>query len=181
MKQDNFAHKLLKWRGWTIVDSIDLPEKCVVCVAPHTSNWDFVVGMLVKSALKIKASFFMKKEWFRFPLGGMMRSLGGIPVERSRSTSMTDRIAAEFANRSHLIVALTPEGTRSYNPDWKKGFYYIAEKAGVPIVLAFIDYRQKKVGYERLFIPTNNIDSDLAEIKNYYRNIAAKYPEKFGI
>lgn len=179
--KENCAYKILKCFGWQLVENVELPAKCVVCVAPHTSNWDFVVGMLFKSALHIKASFFMKKEWFRFPLGGMMRKLGGIPVNRSKKTSMTDHIAQEYAQRSQLIVALTPEGTRSYNPDWKRGFYYIALKANVPIVLAFIDYRKKTAGYNTLFIPTGDVEADMQKIKDYYRNVSAKYPKKFGL
>lgn len=177
----NLAYKILQCRKWQIVTDVELPEKCVVCVAPHTSNWDFVVGMLVKSALHIRASFFMKKEWFRFPLGGMMRRLGGIPVQRDKKTSMTDRIAQEYAAREQLVVALTPEGTRSYNPDWKRGFYYIAQKAEVPIVLAFIDYKERRVGYDTIFYPTGDVERDMNEIKGYYRNVSAKYPRKFGV
>lgn len=177
----NLAYKILQWRGWHIVKEVQLPERCVVCIAPHTSNWDFIVGILFKSAMHIKASFFMKKEWFRFPLGGMMRKLGGIPVERSKKTSMTDRIAQEFSLRDHLIVALTPEGTRSLNANWKMGFYYIAQKADVPIVLAFIDYGKKCVGYDTILHPSGNIDADMARISDYYRHVNAKYPAKFTI
>ena len=177
----NMAYRILRWRKWELVQEVTLPEKCIICIAPHTSNWDFAVGVLFKSALRIKASFFMKKEWFRFPFGKMMRRLGGIPVERSKSTSMTDRIASEFNNREQLIVAVTPEGTRSYNTDWKKGFYYIALKANVPIVLAFIDFKFKRVGYERLFIPTGDVETDMVELKNYYKTFNAKYPDKFGV
>lgn len=179
--KENCAHKILSHFGWQLKTDIELPAKCVICVAPHTSNWDFVIGVLFKSALHIKASFFMKKEWFRFPFGKIMRKLGGIPVDRDRKTSMTDRIAQEYSQREQLAVALTPEGTRSYNPNWKHGFYHIAQKANVPIVLAFIDYKKKTAGYETVFIPTGNIDADIQKIKDYYRNVSAKYPEKFGL
>lgn len=178
---NNLAYNILRLFKWNINTPIQLPEKCIICVAPHTSNWDFVIGVLVKYALRVKASFFMKKEWFRFPLGHLMRKLGGIPVERSKKTSMTDRMAQEFKNRDHLIMAVTPEGTRSYNTEWKKGFYYIALKANVPIVLAYIDYKKKEVGYTKTFIPTNGVDEDIRTIKEFYKNVTAKYPTKFGI
>lgn len=173
------AKKLLSIFKWELDTSIELPKKCVVCIAPHTSNWDFIVGILFKYATNLQASFFMKKEWFRFPLSIIMKSLGGIPIDRSKKNNVTDIIAEEFNKRDSLIIGLTPEGTRSLNYEWKKGFYYIAQKANVPIVLAYIDFKKKKVGYNKLLIPTNYED-DIIMIKKYYSNINAKYPEKFG-
>ena len=173
------SKKLLSLFKWELDTSIELPKKCVVCIAPHTSNWDFIVGILFKYATNLQASFFMKKEWFRFPLSIIMKSLGGIPIDRSKKNNITDIIAEEFNKRDSLIIGLTPEGTRSLNYEWKKGFYYIAQKANVPIVLAYIDFKKKKVGYNKLLIPTNYED-DIIMIKKYYSNINAKYPEKFG-
>ena len=173
------SKKLLSLFKWELDTSIELPKKCVVCIAPHTSNWDFIVGILFKYATNLQASFFMKKEWFRFPLSIIMKLLGGIPIDRSKKNNVTDIIAEEFNKRDSLIIGLTPEGTRSLNYEWKKGFYYIAQKANVPIVLAYIDFKKKKVGYNKLLIPTNYED-DIIIIKKYYSNINAKYPEKFG-
>lgn len=173
------SKKLLSLCKWELDTSIELPKKCVVCIAPHTSNWDFIVGILFKYATNLQASFFMKKEWFRFPLSIIMKLLGGIPIDRSKKNNVTDIIAEEFNKRDSLIIGLTPEGTRSLNYEWKKGFYYIAQKANVPIVLAYIDFKKKKVGYNKLLIPTNYED-DIIMIKKYYSNINAKYPEKFG-
>ena len=173
------AKKLLSLFKWELDTSIELPKKCVVCIAPHTSNWDFIVGILFKYATNLQASFFMKKEWFRFPLSIIMKSLGGIPIDRSKKNNITDIIAEEFNKRDSLIIGLTPEGTRSLNYEWKKGFYYIAQKANVPIVLAYLDFKKKKVGYNKLLIPTNYED-DIIIIKKYYSNINAKYSEKFG-
>ena len=173
------SKKLLSLFKWELDTSIELPKKCVVCIAPHTSNWDFIVGILFKYATNLQASFFMKKEWFRFPLSIIMKLLGGIPIDRSKKNNVTDIIAEEFNKRDSLIIGLTPEGTRSLNYEWKKGFYYIAQKANVPIVLAYIDFKKKKVGYNKLLIQTNYED-DIIMIKKYYSNINAKYPEKFG-
>ena len=173
------SKKLLSLFKWELDTSIELPKTCVVCIAPHTSNWDFIVGILFKYATNLQASFFMKKEWFRFPLSIIMKLLGGIPIDRSKKNNVTDIIAEEFNKRDSLIIGLTPEGTRSLNYEWKKGFYYIAQKANVPIVLAYIDFKKKKVGYNKLLIPTNYED-DIIMIKKYYSNINAKYPEKFG-
>ena len=177
----NWAYKTLEYFGWTINLKQALPKKCVICVAPHTSNWDFMIGIFVKFALNIKANFFMKKEWFFFPMGYLMRALGGVAIQRDKKMRMTDAMAAEFSKHDTLCVAITPEGTRSYNPDWKKGFYFIAEKAGVPIVFAALDFKKKEIILGEQFIPTGNVDADMEQIKAYYKDINAKFPEKFAI
>lgn len=173
------SQKILKWCGWSITDTCSLPDRCVICIAPHTSNWDFVWGMLYKWATHLHISFFMKKEWFRFPMGGLMRRLGGIPVNRSRKTSLTDAMAMEFSRHEHFCVGITPEGTRKPNADWKKGFYFIALKAEVPIVIAKIDYATRQVGCVATFTPTGDVEADLRQIKAYYRNVTAKKPKNF--
>lgn len=122
----------------------------------------------------------MKKEWFRFPLGHFMRSLGGIAVDRSKKTSLTDQIAAEFGKHESFYIGVTPEGTRKYNKDWKKGFYFIAQKANVPIMLAYIDYAKKELGYGQLFQPTGNLEADMIAIKSFYKGVSGKKPENFG-
>ena len=177
----NWAYKTLEYFGWTINLKQALPKKCVICVAPHTSNWDFMIGIFVKFALNIKANFFMKKEWFFFPMGYLMRALGGVAIQRDKKMRMTDAMAAEFDKHESLCVAITPEGTRSYNPDWKKGFYFIAEKAGIPIVFAALDFKKKEIILGEQFIPTGNVDADMEQIKAYYKDINAKFPKKFGL
>lgn len=175
-----WAWHLLARCGWTINNKVELPPKCVVCIAPHTSNWDFVLGVLCRRALGLPIAFFMKKEWFRFPLGCVMRRLGGIPVDRSRHASLTDQMAEAFAQHDRFYIAVTPEGTRSYTRCWKRGFYVIAQKAQVPIMLAYIDYAKKELGFGCLFEPTGDIEADMPAIKSFYKNIVAKKPEKFG-
>ena len=110
-----------------------------------------------------------------------MRALGGIPVDRSKKTSLTDQIAEEFQKHDQFQIGITPEGTRKYNPEWKRGFYYIALKANVPIVLASIDYEKKELGYKKIIHPTGNYDTDIIEIKSFYKNVKGKRPELFGI
>ena len=177
----NWAYKTLERFGWSINLKQPLPNKCVICVAPHTSNWDFIIGILVKFALNIKANFFMKKEWFFFPMGYLMRALGGVAINRDKKMRMTDAMAAEFDKHESLCVAITPEGTRSYNPDWKKGFYFIAEKAGIPIVFAALDFKKKEIILGDQFTPTGNVDADMIQIKAYFKGVNAKFPEKFAI
>lgn len=107
--------------------------------------------------------------------------MGGVPVDRSKHSDLTDQIVDEFNKHEHFSIAITPEATRKRNPDWKKGFYFIALKANVPIVLAYIDYKEKSIGLKKTFIPTGNFEKDLIEIKQFYKNYHAKYPDLFAI
>jgi 1-acyl-sn-glycerol-3-phosphate acyltransferase len=174
--------KIFSLLGWNTDITIDLPDKCVACIAPHTSNWDFVYCVLFKQAYGITVNFFIKDEWTRLPvIGAFIRRLGGIGVKRDKSQSMTDVFAKEFDRYDTLRIAITPEGTRSPNSKWKLGFYYIALKAGVPIVLVSLDYRRKLVIIDRQIIPDGNAEKQLAEIKAHYKDVGAKYPEKFKI
>lgn len=177
----NFSAFVLKLFGWKAVMTVPDEPKCVICIAPHTSNWDFVFGKLGASAVGKKAGFLMKKEWFFFPLGPIFRAMGGIPIDRSKKTSVTDWLAAEFGRHSRFEIGITPEGTRKPNPDWKKGFYYIALKAGVPIQLAYLDYGKKEVGVGATFHPTGHVEADMAAIKNFYRDIQGKKPKNFSM
>jgi 1-acyl-sn-glycerol-3-phosphate acyltransferase len=121
----------------------------------------------------------MKKEWFFWPLGPIFRRMGGIPVWRSKHTSMTDNLAETAKKMDKFQLCITPEGTRSPNPDWKKGFYYIALKADIPILLYGVDYEKKEIVCTRTFIPTGNVDADMKVIKDYFKDFKGKYPEKF--
>lgn len=177
----NFALRQLKRSGWKIIDTEKVPDKCVICVAPHTSNWDFIWGLLYKKAMRLKANFFMKKEWFRFPFGMMMRRFGGIPVDRSKKQSLTDVMAAEFSKHEIFRIAVTPEGTRKANAQWKLGFYFIALKAQVPIVLAKIDYVKKEIGCGESFLPTGNLEVDIQKIKEFYMGVLGKKPDNFAM
>lgn len=172
---------LYKRLGWTADVNVELPEKCVICLAPHTSNWDFVYSMLYGKAEGLKSNFLMKKEWFFWPLGPLFRRLGGIPVYRDRNTSMTDTLAQAAKERKDFCLCITPEGTRSLNPDWKKGFYYIALKAGIPILLYALDFEHKEIRCTRSIMPSGDIDADMREIKLYFKDVKGKNPEQFSI
>ena len=122
----------------------------------------------------------MKKDWFFFPFNLLFKSMGGIPVNRDRRTSLTDQVVEMFQTNDRFQVAITPEGTRKRVDEWKKGFYYIALKAHVPILLAYIDYGKKTVGIKEIFYPTGNADQDIAIIREKYNGIRACHPEHFG-
>ena len=147
-------------------------------VAPHTSNWDFPLGVAARGILKLDIKFLGKKELFKFPFGGYFRWMGGYPVDRSKSTSLVDFVSDAFEKNEHLLLAIAPEGTRSHVPKWKTGFYYMALKAGVPIVMTGFDYRNKEVNLQPPFYPTGSIDKDLKVLHDYYDTIEGKHPEK---
>ncbi len=167
--------------GWTRQVSVALPEKCIICLAPHTSNWDFFIGQAYLLAEGFKANFLMKKEWFFWPLGALFRKMGGIPVCRSKHTRMTDRLAETARQAVHFRLCITPEGTRSLNPDWKKGFYYIALGAGIPILLYGVDYARKRIVCTKAVEPDGDEEGQMREIKLYYKDFKGKHPEKFTI
>ena len=169
--------------GWRIKDTLPYRRKCVICVAPHTSNWDFIIGQLAYASIGRRSRFLMKKEWFIFPLGLLFKAVGGIPVNRNKNTSLSTRMIKCFNNSEQLNLAITPEGTRSPNIQWHTGFLHIAYGADVPIQCGVIDYAQKCVSINKEFIATGNIDNDMQRVKDYFKTYksAAKYPEKFRV
>ena len=172
---------LYKCMGWTSEVTEDHPDKYIICLAPHTSNWDFLIGQLYNGAAGLSSNFLMKKEWFFWPLGPIFRRVGGIPVWRSKHTSMTDNLAETAKRAKTFRLCITPEGTRSPNPDWKKGFYYIALKAEMPILLYGVDYERKHIECTKTIIPNGDIDAQMREIKLYFSKFKGKKPENFTI
>lgn len=176
----NIAAWILKKAGWTVNITVPDYPKVIICVAPHTSNWDFIMGKLAYAAVGRKAGFLMKEAWFFFPLGYLFRAIGGIPVPARRGSSLTAEIVKKFDTSSRLALAITPEGTRSRTSRWRHGFLHIAMAAHVPIVLGAIDYARKEITITDTFTPTGDVDADLEAIKRYYRPFSGKYPEKFS-
>ena len=178
----NLYHKILfDWMGFREEVSEPFPAKYIIALAPHTSNWDFIIGMLFCRAKDFNCNFLMKKEWFFWPLGNLMHKLGGIPVYRSKKTGLTDIVAEKAKEMDTFRLCITPEGTRKANKDWKKGFYYIALKAIIPILLYGLDYKRKLIKCSRTFIPTGNVEKDMEEIKQYFTEFEGKHPERFII
>ncbi|HNR86006.1 MAG: lysophospholipid acyltransferase family protein [Crocinitomicaceae bacterium] len=168
---------ILSLFGWKIDKTPPTVSKCVVCMGPHTSNWDFVIGRLTFSYYGVNTKFLIKKELFRPPFGGLMRKMGGIPVDRKHKNNMTKVAVEEFKKTDNLFLVFTPEGTRKYNSHWKKGFYHIALEAKVPIYVAYIDYKNKTGGWDSLFEPTGDVDADIKEIKKRLSKYTGKVPE----
>ena len=165
--------------GWRVDVAEPVPQKCIMCIAPHTSNLDFLVGQLYAQSAGFSAGFLMKKEWFKWPLGMWFRHIGGIPVWRSKHSSMTDTLAKVAKKRKTFRLCITPEGTRSANPDWKYGFYYIALKAQIPVMLYGVDYEKKLIQCTKMFIPSGDIEKEMRDIKLYFKDFKGKSPEKF--
>jgi 1-acyl-sn-glycerol-3-phosphate acyltransferase len=169
---------ILNLLGWKIDKNVpDGVKKAVIVMGPHTSNWDFVIGKMAFITFGIKAKFLIKKELFFFPFGYLLKAMGGIPVDRNANNNFTEQAVDYFNNNDSMYLVFTPEGTRKYNPNWKKGFYYIAQKANVPIYIGYMDYERKIGGFHSLFQPTGNADKDILAIKDVLKQYKGKFPE----
>lgn len=171
---------LFKAMGWKAVVNVPMGDKYIIALAPHTSNFDFILGLLYSRAMGFRSDFLMKKEWFFWPLGILMRKLGGIPVYRSRKMSMTDHLAETARQRDTFHLCITPEGTRSRTEEWKKGFYYIALKAGLPILLYGVDYPSKTIRCTKSILPDGDFDRQMTEIKTYFKDFSGRHPKRFA-
>jgi 1-acyl-sn-glycerol-3-phosphate acyltransferase len=174
------ARFVLRLTGWRTHVIPPRTSRYVLIGAPHTSNWDFVIMLLLMSAECIPIRWMGKDSLFRWPLGVFWRSLGVIPVNRRERTNLVDQVAALFDEPDQLIIGLSPEGTRHRASHWRTGFYYIALKADVPIVMAYIDYENKVAGLGPSLKPTGDIHADFMMIRDFYSGIVGKYPQKQG-
>jgi len=176
-----FSRWILRIAGWKLHG--EMPSHCpksVIIAAPHTSNWDFPYTLLAAFALGLNINWMGKIQIFRFPFNGLMCWLGGIPVDRSKSSNTVSASAdalRQALGELHLVIP--PEGTRSQSRIWKTGFYYIALEAQVPIVLGFLDFGSKTAGLGPAFIPTGNFESDMVSIKNFYAPFRGKNASQF--
>jgi 1-acyl-sn-glycerol-3-phosphate acyltransferase len=159
---------LLAALGWRIEGNLPDVSRAVIIVAPHTSNWDFVVGIAAKLALGLRASWLGKHTLFRAPLGGMMRRLGGIPVDRSRSQDVVAQCVERFRGTAPLVLGLSPEGTRKAVPRWKLGFYHIAHGANVPIVPVAFDWSRRTLVVGPTTTPGRDMTADLEELARFF-------------
>ncbi len=169
---------LLKVFGWRREGQIPDVPKFVAISAPHTSNWDLVIGLMLAFAFRVKVCWMGKDSLFRGPFSMVFKWLGGIPVDRSKSTGMVAQAIQAFHENERMIMIIAPEGTRSCTSHWRSGFYHIARGAGVPIVLGFIDYRQKAAGIGPLMTPTGDIDADMKAIRAFYASVTPKHPDR---
>ena len=172
---------ILRMAGWKVEGQ--LPPDCaksVFIAAPHTSNWDLPYTLMLAFSLRLRVYWMGKQSLFRAPFGGVMRWLGGIPVNREQSSNLVASSAqAMRAAKGPMQLIVPPEGTRGKTRHWKTGFYFIAQEAGVPIVLAFVDYGRKVGGLGPVFEPTGDLERDMADIKAFYAPIKGKNADQF--
>lgn len=178
----NLSKWILRIAGWKVIITEPDYPKCIICVAPHTSNWDFILGELAITSVGRRAGFLMKESWFFFPLGYFFRAIGGIPVPRKKKNkqSLTEFVIDKFNSSERMALAITPEGTRSRTTQWHTGFLHMAYEAKVPLLLAAIDGASKTVFLTERFIPTGDVETDMKVIKKYYKQFTGIYPEKFS-
>lgn len=173
-----FAQWILRIFGWKTVGELPKVPKFIVIVAPHTSNWDFPLGVLLGFAWQAmsRTQWFGKHSIFWGPIGTLFRAMGGIPIDRSRPQAIVGTTLAALQQRSNFILALAPEGTRSYMNHWKSGFYLIAKHAQIPIALGFINYRDRELGIGPLLYLTGQEEDDWQKIRDFYQREWALYP-----
>lgn len=173
-----FSKAILKVLGWRVLDKRPPGQgSAIYLVVPHTSNWDFFLGLLVRSALRIKANYLAKKSLFDSPLGWWFRMLGGHPVDRSRHGNITDQVVAYFNTLPYFAIGITPEGTRSKVEKWKTGFWHIAHQARVPLILTSFDYGRKEVTFSAPYRVSDDKDKDIAELMAYFKPFQGKNPQ----
>jgi 1-acyl-sn-glycerol-3-phosphate acyltransferase len=169
---------VLKIFGWRRAGVVPDAPKFVMIAAPHTSNWDFPVGLAIILAFKIKMYWLGKEPIFKWPFGTFFKWLGGIPVNRSKSGDVVSQTIQTIKEHERIVMVIAPEGTRKKVNHWKTGFYYIAMGANVPLAMGFIDYLRKEGGFGPTLMPTGNIEADMEKIRAFYQNITAKIPDK---
>ncbi|CAH0497720.1 lysophospholipid acyltransferase family protein [Novosphingobium sp. CECT 9465] len=165
-------------RGWKAHGSAPADGRCVIIAAPHTSNWDFLYFIGLTEDLGLQPHFMAKDSLFRWPLGRFMRDMGGVPVVRSSRQNAVDAMVAEFARRDRFMLTIAPEGTRGKVGQWRTGFYHIAMKAGVPLVVGMMDYGTKTGGLGPAIWPTGDYAADMAKIFEVYRTVTPRHPER---
>lgn len=174
-----FGVLMMRLTGWRIVGNApDLP-KFVLIVAPHTSNWDFFYGALSYFALQLDAVWLVKDSAIKGPLGALARHFGAAPIDRSNAGNVVQAYVKEFAGRERMMLIVTPEGTRKKVPEWKRGFYHIAQGANVPIVPVAFDFRSRHIVFNPPFYPTGDLQGDVAKIKALYCKEMARHPAQF--
>lgn len=171
----------LKLLNWKIVG--ELPKnikKGILLVAPHTSNWDFLIGRPACIVIDLKPKILIKKEAFFFPLSYILKKFGGIPINRQEKGDLVKNIVSLFNQTDELFLTITPEGTRKRVTKWKTGFYHFAKEAKVPIIFGFLDYKKKETGFAHTFYVTGNFEEDMKKIAKFCNTITPKHPQNYN-
>lgn len=172
-----FCKTILKFAGWKIDGALPTEPQYIAIVGPHTSNWDFILGVLARGALGHEIHFLGKHQLFIPPWGWFFKAIGGTPVDRRKSNNLVDAVAQLFKHDPNFKLALAPEGTRSAVKRWKTGFYHIAVAAKVPIVTVGLDFDNSRVVIPPTIAPTGDIEQDMNTILSFYRTIKGRHPK----
>jgi 1-acyl-sn-glycerol-3-phosphate acyltransferase len=167
--------------GWRVTG--DIPKevtKAVIVCAPHTSNWDFPLALASFQIRGLKLNYFMKKSWFFFPINYFFSATGGIPVDRSKSNGLIPAMITKMNESNRMIIAIPAEGTRSWVSSWKKGFYLIAKGANVPLIMGFVDFKRKEVGFSSPIYLTEDFEEDMKKIQIFFKGKTPRYPDKYN-
>lgn len=177
-----YISKFILWIfGWKVIGGSPDAKKYVLAIAPHTSNLDVIVGKLANWVTGTKPHLIVKKEAFTFINAPFIKMWGGVPLDRSDTGTVVEDIIELFNKRDELMLAITPEGTRKRNPNWKTGFYRIAVGAKVPIFIAYMDYKTKTMRMDQRFDPTGDMEKDMKEIKEFFRGMEGYNRGQFAI
>ncbi len=172
-ERGSWIKKFFKWIlsafGWQISGPIPKERKCIVIVAPHTSNFDFILGVIARFAIGLKANFLGKEILFKPPWGYSFYKLGGYPVKRDDRYNQVDYIVSIMNREDRFVLGITPEGTRSGTGEWKTGFYWIAKLARIPIVMVSFDYGKKRITFSDPFFPTENMETDFSQMQAFFK------------
>lgn len=173
-----FSLLVFRLIGWRIVDHRPPGlKKAIYVVAPHTSNWDFVIGVFGRSIARLdNTRYLAKRSLFAPPFGWFFRALGGYPVDRSKSTGITEQVVAYFNTIPDFCIAITPEGTRKHVTQWKTGFWRIAKQAGVPMILTSFDYGRKEITFREPFFAGDDMEADIAWMMDYFKAFQGRNP-----
>ncbi len=174
------AQGLLRMTGWKAGPFPDI-DRAVIAGGPHTSNWDGVIALVSRSALQKDVNIMIKHSLFKGPLGWLLHKLGAIPIERGRAGGVVTQTVAQFQKRDRLLIAVTPEGTRSNAEEWKLGFYHIAKRANVPIILALADYQKRTFSFPVVIYPSDDMEADLQAIYQHFATATPRHPDKLSV
>jgi 1-acyl-sn-glycerol-3-phosphate acyltransferase len=174
------ARGWLRLTGWAPEGELPAAPRFVLIAAPHTSNWDLVHLLALAEVYGLRVSWMGKHTLFRPPFGALFRALGGIPIRRGERGDRVTGMAKEFTERARFALVVPSEATRSWAPYWKSGFYHIARRAEVPIVLGFLDYRRRRGGFGPSLVPTGDVALDMDVIRAFYADKVGKFPDQFG-
>jgi len=176
------SYKILRLFGWQLVGNYPDLKKSIIVIAPHTSNWDFVLGKLYMNVIGVKNKVLVKKELFFFPLNIILKLIGSIPIDRhDKKNSIISQTVNLFNTKKEFCLVIAPEGTRKREEHWKKGYLFIANKAQVPVIISYIDYKLKELGIKEIIWNVDDIKASMRKITEVYKNVNAKHPENFSL